>query len=351
MARYGLILIWLFAALTGYAQNQRVTSLTSGTGGITNSGPLRQIGPTKLFGPIEMTNALSARTTNYFGRANATSTTNRGPVWVDLSDTSTHISEWVDHWGRRIFHMRRDIANPITNSVAYFLNGQDFGALTFNIRGPSSQFGPGEDNHEARFGFDFTDVVGGAMQTLRLRPRKWEFSDADSVGLFASGVNILTLSNDFMRIGGSSLGGGSYPVAIASTWTTNEGHFVAVSNTLFQGGVRYLPQTNFFSGTTNVFIDVATAGYLVRFTATNNFGIHFTNVVAADSDGKEFRIEVKQDATGNRIGAMAGPSNWRFGTDITGFTFTTNAAYIDQIKVVVRGTNVFAVGFLRGFTD
>lgn len=114
--------------------------------------------------------------------------------------------------------------------------------------------------------------------------------------------------------------------------------------------LTFKPQTNFFSGTTNVFINASNDATLIRFTATNNFGIHVTNIISL-FDGKEFRIEVKQDATGNRIGVPAGPSNIRFGTDITGWTFSTNANYIDQIKIVIRGTNACVVGFLRGYQE
>jgi hypothetical protein len=122
------------------------------------------------------------------------------------------------------------------------------------------------------------------------------------------------------------------------------------------GGIaaRTLFETNFFTGTTNVFIDVdrinSNGVSVVRFTATNNFGIHFTNITAS-CDGKEFRVESKQDGTGSRLGAMAGPSNWRFGEEITGTTFTTTANRIDHLKVIIRGTNAVILGFLRGYQD
>jgi hypothetical protein len=66
--------------------------------------------------------------------------------------------------------------------------------------------------------------------------------------------------------------------------------------------------------------------------------------------GRFYTFDVVQDATGNRTLSLA--TNFVFGTDITGITLSTNATYLDSIRVQCssRNTNVFYVkGFVRGY--
>lgn len=159
-------------------------------------------------------------------------------------------------------------------------------------------------------------------------------------GLLA--IAYLVFATPEPRVGGGGGGGGGSGTNAASMTITNFS--------------RWLPQTNNMagSGTTNITID-GNQAYLVRFTATNNFGLLFTNLL----DGQEGRIEIKQDATGNRLAALpysngAGTgggafTNTYFGEEITGITLSTNANYVDQIKWVARGTNALMVGFLRKY--
>lgn len=117
---------------------------------------------------------------------------------------------------------------------------------------------------------------------------------------------------------------------------------------------RFFPQTNALTGagTTNLVIDGNQAA-LVRCVPGANFGLLFTNLV----DGQEGRIEIKQDATGIRTGAVpysngggGAFTNTYFGTEINWpLLFSTNANSVDQLKWVCRGTNVVIVGFTTGY--
>lgn len=148
-----------------------------------------------------------------------------------------------------------------------------------------------------------------------------------SVRAYAGNTVSLTWSNDASGGGGSGTNAASFQV-------TNFFGFWAQTNALAG------------AGTTNLVIDGRQAA-LVRCVPGANFGLLLTNLV----DGQEITVEVKQDSTGIRTMAIPNYGNVKFGTDITGMTLSTNAAYIDVMKIKVRNTNALIVGFVRGYQE
>jgi len=140
------------------------------------------------------------------------------------------------------------------------------------------------------------------------------------------------------------------------TLTTNSSGGITIAATGGSGGstTNAIPVTlaiNGGTGSTNIIIDFWQLAQMstnsVRVTLTANAGVVVTNIV----DGKELVIDVVQDSTGNRTLAASsvGGAPLRFGTDITGFSLSTNGTYIDHIKLRGVGTNAHVVGMLRGY--
>lgn len=113
---------------------------------------------------------------------------------------------------------------------------------------------------------------------------------------------------------------------------------------------------SYVSNSTNILIDAA-RGSVFRLVLTNNVGLIITN----GFDGQTLTLELYQDSIGNRTAINvdnAGGSNTnlvKFGTDVTGLLFTTNALAMDRAQFrFTKGfggkTNVWdAVQMLGGF--
>jgi len=81
---------------------------------------------------------------------------------------------------------------------------------------------------------------------------------------------------------------------------------------------------------------------VLRLTLTGNLTLTLSNIV----DGKSYRIELIQDATGSRTVTLN--SQFKFGTDITSYTATTTASKRDLLGAWVTSTNVYVVGVSKG---
>ena len=97
-----------------------------------------------------------------------------------------------------------------------------------------------------------------------------------------------------------------------------------------------------FSGT-NVPVN-ASVGTTFRLLATNNFLLQNPT---GTSDGQRLIFEIIQDATGGRTMTLG--SAFKLGTDLPLIFLTTNANRRDFLTCVNSGTNVFVVGFVKGY--
>lgn len=86
-------------------------------------------------------------------------------------------------------------------------------------------------------------------------------------------------------------------------------------------------------------------GYdVLRLTLTGNVTtLTLSNIV----DGKAYRIELIQDATGSRTLTLA--SQFKYGTDVTSYTVTSTASKRDMLGVWINSTNVYIVGVAKGY--
>lgn len=116
-----------------------------------------------------------------------------------------------------------------------------------------------------------------------------------------------------------------------------------------------IPYTaTFESDGTNVFFN-ATNGTLFILTLTNNCRLRAPTNEATDGQVITFRL--KQDGTGNRIAYPIAATNgtkvynWKFGSDITAFSQTTNANAIDYIRIIydASSTNWHVVANTIGY--
>ena len=103
-----------------------------------------------------------------------------------------------------------------------------------------------------------------------------------------------------------------------------------------------MPVSLGFSGT-NVGVN-ALAGTHFRLVATNNFLLQNPT---GTSDGQRLIFEIIQDATGGR--AMVLGTAYKLGSDLPLLFLTTNGNRRDFLTCVNSGTNVYVVGFVKGY--
>jgi hypothetical protein len=125
------------------------------------------------------------------------------------------------------------------------------------------------------------------------------------------------------------------------------GQSLAFSGTAWTNGV-IAPTGNgiltslLYSGT-NVPVNAA-VGTHFRLLATNNFLLQNPT---GTSDGQRLIFEIIQDATGGRTMVLG--SAFKLGSDLPLLNLTTNANRRDFLTCVNSGTNVFVVGFVKGY--
>lgn len=189
-----------------------------------------------------VTNIVSRSLTNHFGTSAGINVTNQAPVWISSTDADSHHMMWRDQFGRDIFDVRRDVANPVTNSVIY-LGGQSgsFGAITLNTFWRQDE---GITNEEARITLGFTDSTGGQPALFRYRPGVMEGVHEDFVG---SGAIIASLTN----FAGLTLGDPAWATVVRGSSITAQSNFVASANIVGHGSLSNALHATFSGAVTN----------------------------------------------------------------------------------------------------
>jgi hypothetical protein len=226
------------------------------------------------------------------------------------------------------------IGGPITNLTVGVTNG--LFAVTLDFGGNF----PGEDRW---LEISVRSTGGGSYTTLNPRQRVTSAPYAITAANLSGSLPAVQLT-------------GTVPPAAVGSFTNHSdvvvtslqpGQSLAFSVSAWTNGVvsptgNGMLVTLSYSGT-NVPVNAA-MGTTFRLLATNNFLLQNPT---GTSDGQRLIFEIIQDATGGRTMALG--SAFKLGTDLPLVFLTTNANRRDFLTCVNSGTNVFVVGFVKGY--
>jgi len=226
------------------------------------------------------------------------------------------------------------------------------------INGPNTILGVGVTNGLFTVTLDFGGNFPGADRWLEISVRP------AGVGSYTTLSPRQKLNSTPYAITAANLTGGLPAVQIVGTVASAQvGSFTNHSDVILNGLTP--GQSLAFSGTawTNGVISPTGNGLLVplSYSGTNvpvnaAVGTHFRLLVTNNfllqnptgtSDGQRLIFEIIQDATGGRTMVLG--SAFKLGSDLPLLNLTTNANRRDFLTCVNSGTNVFVVGFVKGY--
>lgn len=243
------------------------------------------------------------------------------------------------------------VANHTTGTSLFQVNGTDGATFFFGAginAGTLSYFDSNKQLKSVTTGLGITNTVAGVLSN--------NIAAGSNISLTAGANGQITIASTASggvagtMVSSGSWTSGDYPKASDTTGTnfvrvTPTGTGVAVNSTL-------ATVTNLIRSGRIPLTDAATITFDISQGENYIVTLGGARTLAAPTngrDGQQVKVWFVQDGTGNRT--ISFPTNYLFGTDITGVTLTTNASKADVVTFEYFSTNsiVRVLGVLRGY--